>query len=76
MLNVPPVYSEAMTGGGQIFLIGSLFYISCASELTLVIIYNPVGFKFEVLANMCPEITSILGDVIKIYREKEIPKRS
>ncbi len=44
-------------------------------KLTLVIIYPPTGFKFQVLANICPEIEAILGDFIKKYREKEIPNR-
>lgn len=44
-------------------------------KLTLVIIYPPVGFKFQVLANICPEIEAILGDFIKKYREKELPNR-
>ena len=44
-------------------------------KLTLVIIYPPTGFKFQVLANICPEIDAILGDFIKKYREKEIPNR-
>ena len=44
-------------------------------KLTLVIIYPPTGFKFTVLANICPEIDAILGDFIKKYREKEIPNR-
>lgn len=44
-------------------------------KLTLVIIYPPVGFKFQVLANICPEIKAILGDFIKKYREKDIPNR-
>lgn len=44
-------------------------------KLTLVIIYPPTGFKFQVLANICPEISAILGDFIKKYQEKEIPNR-
>lgn len=44
-------------------------------KLTLVIIYPPIGFKFQVLANICPEIDAILGDFIKKYREKEVPNR-
>jgi len=44
-------------------------------KLTLVIIYPPVGFKFQVLANICPEVSGIFGDFIKKYREKEIPNR-
>lgn len=44
-------------------------------KLTLVIIYPPTGFRFHVLANICPEIDAILGDFIKKYREKEIPNR-
>ncbi len=44
-------------------------------KLTLVVIYPPTGFKFQVLANICPEISAILGDFIKKYREKEIPNR-
>lgn len=44
-------------------------------KLTLVIIYPPTGFKFQVLANICPEIDAILGDFIKKYREKDIPNR-
>ena len=44
-------------------------------KLTLVIIYPPTGFKFQILANICPEIDVILGDFIEKYREKEIPNR-
>ena len=39
-------------------------------KLTLVIIYPPNGFKFRFLANICPEVTSILGDFIEKYRDK------
>lgn len=41
-------------------------------KLTLVIIYPPNGFKFKFLANICPEITSILGDFIEKYRDKNL----
>lgn len=44
-------------------------------KLTLVIIYPPTGFKFQVLANICPEITAILGDFIKKYEDKTLPMR-
>ena len=44
-------------------------------KLTLVVIYPPTGFRFQVLANICPEISAILGDFIKKYQEKEIPNR-
>ena len=44
-------------------------------KLTLVMIYPPTGFKFQVLANICPEIDVILGDFIKKYQEKDIPNR-
>ncbi len=44
-------------------------------KLTLVIIYPPTGFKFSLLANICPEITSILGDFIEKYRDKSLPLR-
>ena len=44
-------------------------------KLTLVIIYPPTGFKFQVLANICPEITSILGDFIEKYRDKSLSLR-
>jgi transposase len=44
-------------------------------KLTLVIIYPPVGFRFQVLANICPEVEAFLGDFIKKYREKELPNR-
>jgi len=45
------------------------------SKLTLVIIYPPSGFKFCVLANVSQEISSILGDFIKKYRDKTLPLR-
>ena len=41
-------------------------------KLTLVIIYPPNGFKFKFLANINPEITSILGDYIQKYRDKNL----
>jgi len=44
-------------------------------KLTLVIIYPPTGFKFQVLANICPEITAILGDFIEKYRDKTLTLR-
>ena len=44
-------------------------------KLTLAVIYPPSGFKFSVLANICPEITSILGDFIEKYRDKTLPMR-
>ena len=44
-------------------------------KLTLVIIYPPTGFKFSILANICPEITSILGNFIEKYRDKSLPLR-
>ena len=44
-------------------------------KLTLVIIYPPTGFKFSLLANICPEITSILGNSIEKYRDKSLPLR-
>ena len=44
-------------------------------KLTLVIIYPPTGFKFQILANICPEITAILGDFIKKYEDKTLPMR-
>lgn len=44
-------------------------------KLTLVVIYPPTGFKFHVLANICPEITAILGDFIKKYEDKTLPMR-
>ena len=44
-------------------------------KLTLVIIYPPTGFKFHVLANICPEITAILGDFIRKYEDKALPMR-
>lgn len=44
-------------------------------KLTLVIIYPPTGFKFHVLANICPEITSILGDFVEKYRDKSLQLR-
>jgi transposase len=45
------------------------------SKLTLVVIYPPSGFKFSILANICPEITGILGDFIEKYRDKALPMR-
>lgn len=45
------------------------------SKLTLVIIYPPSGFKLSVLANICPEITSILGDFLDKYRDKSLNLR-
>jgi transposase len=44
-------------------------------KLTLVIIYPPTGFKFYFLANICPEITSILGDFIRKYEDTTLPMR-
>ena len=44
-------------------------------KLTLVIIYPPTGFKFRVLANICPEIIAILGDFIDKYSDKTLPMR-
>lgn len=44
-------------------------------KLTLVVIYPPSGFKFHLLANICPEITSVLGDFIKKYIDKTLPMR-
>lgn len=44
-------------------------------KLTLVIVYPPSGFKFSVIANICPEITEILGDCIEKYRDKTLPLR-
>lgn len=44
-------------------------------KLTLVVIYPPTGFKFSFLANICPEITSIMGDFIEKYRDKSLPLR-
>ena len=44
-------------------------------KLTLVVIYPPTGFKFQVLANICPEITAILGDFIRKYEDKTLPMR-
>ena len=44
-------------------------------KLTLVVVYPPSGFKFTVLANICPEITSIMGDFIEKYRDKSLNLR-
>lgn len=44
-------------------------------KLTLVIIYPPTGFKFSVLANICPEVVSVLGDFIERYRDKTLSMR-
>ena len=44
-------------------------------KLTLVIIYPPTGFKFQILANICPKITGILGDFIEKYVDKTLPMR-
>jgi len=44
-------------------------------KLTLVMIYPPTGFKLSVLANISPEISSILGDFIEKYRDKSLPLR-
>ena len=44
-------------------------------KLTLVIIYPPTGFKWSILANISPEISSILGDFIEKYRDKSLPLR-
>ena len=44
-------------------------------KLTLVIIYPPTGFKFQILANICPEISLILGDFIKKYEDKSLKLR-
>lgn len=45
------------------------------SNLTLVIIYPPTGFKFHVLANISSEIKSILGDFIDKYQDKTLNLR-
>ena len=45
------------------------------NRLTLTVIYPPTGFKFSVLANICPEIVGILGDFIEKYRDKSLPMR-
>ena len=45
------------------------------SKLTLVIIYPPSGFRFTFLANICPEITGLLGDFIERYRDKSLNLR-
>lgn len=42
------------------------------TKLTLAIIYPPTGFKISFLANITPEITSILGDYIQKYRDKTL----
>ena len=44
-------------------------------KLTLVIIYPPTGFKFQILTNICPEITTILGDFTKKYEDKSLKLR-
>lgn len=44
-------------------------------KLTLIVIYPPTGFKFHVLANICPEITAIFGDFIKKYEDKSLKLR-
>ncbi len=45
------------------------------NNLTLTIIYPPSGFKFSVLANICPQVTGILGDFLEKYRDKTLPMR-
>lgn len=45
------------------------------TKLTLVIIYPPTGFKVSLLVNICPEITSMLGDYIEKYRDKSLNLR-
>jgi len=43
------------------------------AKLSLVIIYSSAGFKHAVLANICDEITSILGDFPSKYGKKSLP---
>jgi len=45
------------------------------NKLTLVIAYPPSGFKFHILANICPEITTIFGDYLDKYRDKTLQLR-
>lgn len=45
------------------------------TKLTVAVVYPPTGFKFHVLANICPQITSILGDFIERYRDKSLELR-
>ncbi len=45
------------------------------NKLTLVIAYPKSGFKFQLLANICPEITAIFGNYIDKYRDKSLELR-
>lgn len=40
------------------------------NNLTLVVLYPPTGFKMEILANISPEIRSILGNYVDKYQNK------
>jgi len=45
------------------------------TNLTLVILYPPTGFKMEVLANISEEIRSIFGDYVDKYQDKNWKNR-
>jgi len=45
------------------------------NNLTLTVVYPKNGFRFQVLANVSPEIKSILGDFINKYEDKSIDLR-
>ncbi len=44
-------------------------------KLTVTVVYPPNGFRFHILANISPEILSILGNFIDKYRDKTLPLR-
>ncbi|PKP55257.1 MAG: hypothetical protein CVT89_09005 [Candidatus Altiarchaeales archaeon HGW-Altiarchaeales-2] len=44
-------------------------------NLTLTVVYPPSGFRFSILANVSPEIQTILGDSIERYRDKSLKLR-
>lgn len=45
------------------------------TKLTVTVVYPPNGFKFHILANISPEILSVLGNFIDKYRDKTLPLR-
>ena len=44
-------------------------------KLTVTVVYPPNGFRFHILANISPEILSVLGNFIDKYRDKTLPLR-
>lgn len=45
------------------------------TKLTVTVVYPEKGFRFHILANVTPEILSILGNFIEKYRDKSLPLR-